>query len=225
MVDELVSVSAPALPRIKLLPLFDMLSVPVPLSVMPDTPTINWVVPLLEPRLIDPLFAMLPLIVRLSPFTMFNESPELLRVSVPALPATFRFTAVELPPMVTALELVGTVPRLQLPAVPQLPSPAVPVHVSEVSFGVPPASAVTPAAAPASGRWLDIALFESFSFDPACAEANPSRLKTLESRQRTVIDSVTTREDVGRMGNSIEQDSVWKCHQNLISNELVFFER
>src|SRR5580704_3822233 len=179
MVDELVSVSAPALPRIKLLPLFDMLSVPVPLSVMPDTPTINWVVPLLEPRLIDPL----------SPFTMFNESPELLRVSVPALPATFRFTAVELPPMVTALELVGTVPRLQLPAVPQLPSPAVPVHVSEVSFGVPPASA----AAPASGRWLDIALFESFSFDPACAEANPSRLKTLESRQRTVIDSVTTR--------------------------------
>src|SRR5580704_11342521 len=215
MVDELVSVSAPALPRIKLLPLFDMLSVPVPLSVMPDTPTINWVVPLLEPRLIDPL----------SPFTMFNESPELLRVSVPALPATFRFTAVELPPMVTALELVGTVPRLQLLAVPQLPSPAVPVHVSEVSFGVPPASAVTPAAAPATGRWLDIALFESLSFEPACAEANPSRLKTLESRQRTVIDSVTTREDVGRMGNSIEQDSVWKCHQNLISNELVFFER
>src|ERR1700733_12333648 len=103
--------------------------------------------------------------------------------------------------MTTAFELVGTVPRLQFPAVVQLLSPASPFYVSVVSGGG--AFDSRAAAVLAAGCWLAAARCESLRFEPACAKAMPIRLENVASRQRTIIDRVTTREDTGRMGDSI----------------------
>src|ERR1700733_5678804 len=107
---------------------------------------------------------------------MVSLSPELLSVSVPACPATFRFTLAVAVPMVTASALVGT-PLFQLPAVPQLLSPEVPVHESAVRGGCAPYFAVSDEDARVAACALTSDCSESFFFDPACAEAKLSRLK------------------------------------------------
>src|SRR6266446_10505508 len=209
MVDELVSLSAPALPKIKFWELFDMFRVPVPLSVTPDTPTISSVALPPEFKVIVPLLVMLPSAVRASLFTIVRASPEPLSVSVPKLPATFMFTFAVAVPMVTALALLGT-PALQFPEVPQLLSPAVPVQESAVSGGGAVRVALRDAAMLATGCGLNRDCCESLRFapGPACAAARPFRLVRAVSRQRTVIHRVTTGEDAGRMEVSTRTDSV-----------------
>src|ERR1700722_3373194 len=105
--------------------------------------------------------------------------------------------------MVTALLLVGT-PALQLPAVVHWPSPAVPFQVSPVSGGGAFCVAFFAAAAMlATGCALSRVGCEAFFFDPeSCAEANVLKGR-VASRQRTVIHRMATREDAGRMGDSI----------------------
>src|SRR5260221_163769 len=106
---------------------------------------------------------MLPKAFRTSAFRMLSTSPELLRVRVPKLPVTFMFTLAVVVPMVTADALVGT-PAFQFPAVPQLLSPAVPVHESAVSGGA--ALGLTLRAAMlATGCCLSSECCESLGFD------------------------------------------------------------
>src|SRR6266853_6045155 len=201
MVDELVSLSAAAAPKMKLFGLLLRVTVPVPLSVRPDTPMINSVTFPPEFRLIWPLLVMLPSAVRIVLFTTFRTSPTLLKVRVPKVPLTFRFTLAVVVPMVTASALVGT-PALQLLAVPQLLSPPAPFQVSLVSGGGGALGIVRRAATMlVAGCSLNNDFGESLRFDRAadCAAASPFRLETVASRQMRVLQTVTTRESRGRM--------------------------
>src|SRR5258708_1750454 len=132
---------------------------------------------------------------------MFSTSPVLLRPSVPKLPVPDdKFTLAEAVPMVTALELVGT-PAVQFPEVPQLLSPALPVHESAVRAGGALDFALCDDLKLVADCWLNSDCCESLRFDPAaaCAETRPSREKRTAKMQRAGIHRVTARRDAGRM--------------------------
>src|SRR5579863_9128766 len=164
----------------------------------------------------DALKVMVPPLLMLPPtntwelFSIVTESPVLPRVSVPMVKSS-------LLPMVVGAEAVlmamfspvVIAPLFQLLASLQsvLPEPPPPVQVSVVTGGCPLDFALR---ADTSGCALKSDCCESLCFDPAaaCAETGLLKLKKAARRHRTEVDTVTAREDAGRMRCSIRTDSV-----------------
>ena len=122
MVDWLVSMSVPAVPKIKLAALLDMVRVPAPLKVTLEAPMSNSVVDPLEFIVIEPALLMVaPLTVKLSAFAIAKASVEEPSVRVLVTPAVLRVT-VELAVLMQVFELLVGMPPFQLPATFQLPA-------------------------------------------------------------------------------------------------------
>src|SRR5580693_5584656 len=196
MVEELVRI-APLVPVMKFCVCpSPSTRAPVPVKVLsPPTYSTPWLPPTVAAKLIVPLLVMVPFTVRVAPVVV-TESPALLRVRFPM--ETLKSSTVA---AVVALIRISSplvmAPLFQLPATLQSPL-APPFQVSVVTGGG--ISGV------ATGAW-DSDCGESLCLDPvaACAKAGPSRVRRVARRQRTEIHGVTTREDAGRMGDSIQE--------------------
>src|ERR1700724_647648 len=189
----------------KLLALFDIVTVPPPPRVTFPSST-NSVLEPAEPSVIVPaLLMLLPKTFRTMPLLIVRPSAAWLNVRLPtwALPRSSCTAALAVPMVTSTVLLLGT-PALQLPALLQwMPSP-LPVQLSDVLGGFTALAARCTGAAAVSAMALDRGRSESwrFALERLCPNMRLEKAKSATRTQNKLV-RLATRAEIGRIGSSL----------------------